>query len=101
MLTEYGKRRDWLLKQLEDIPGFRCNVPEGAFYAFPDVRGCLRGSVRTSADFADLLLREAHTVVTDGAGFGADGYIRMSYATSMERLEEGIRRIRAVASKLA
>jgi aspartate aminotransferase len=101
MLTEYGKRRDWLLRQLEDIPGFRCNVPEGAFYAFPDVRGCLRGSVRTSADFADLLLKEAHVVVTDGAGFGADGYVRMSYATSMERLEEGVKRIRAVASKLA
>jgi aspartate aminotransferase len=101
MLTEYGKRRDWLLGQLEDIPGFRCIVPEGAFYAFPNVRGCLGGSVRTSADFADLLLKEAHTVVTDGAGFGADGYIRMSYATSMERLEEGVRRIRAAASKLA
>jgi aspartate aminotransferase len=100
MLAEYGKRRDWLLKQLEAIPGFRCIVPEGAFYAFPDVRGCLRGSVKTSADFADLLLKEAHTVVTDGAGFGADGFIRMSYATSMERLEEGVRRIREVASKL-
>jgi aspartate aminotransferase len=100
MLAEYGKRRDWLLRQLEDIPGFRCIVPEGAFYAFPDVRGCLGGTVKTSADFADLLLKEAHTVVTDGAGFGADGFIRMSYATSMERLEEGVRRIRAVAAKL-
>jgi aspartate aminotransferase len=101
MLAEYRRRRDWLVKAIEDIPGIGCARPEGAFYVFPCVRGCLGGEIKTSADFADRLLREAHTVVTDGAGFGAEGYVRVSYATSMERLEEGIRRVRRVAEKYA
>ncbi|HEX8495273.1 MAG TPA: pyridoxal phosphate-dependent aminotransferase [Pyrinomonadaceae bacterium] len=101
MLDEYGARREWLLKALREIPGFCCSQPEGAFYAFPDVRDCLKGEVKTSGEFADLLLNEEQTVVTDGAGFGAEGYIRISYATSLERLQEGARRIRRVAEKLA
>jgi aspartate aminotransferase len=101
MLSEYRRRRDWLVKALRGVHGFRCVEPEGAFYAFPDVRGCLGGELKTSADFADRLLREAQTVVTDGAGFGCEGYIRMSYATSMERLEEGVERMRRVAEKYA
>jgi aspartate aminotransferase len=99
MLAEYTRRRDWLVEALASVPGFCCLNPEGAFYVFPDVRGCLGGDVKTSADFADLLLREAQTVVTDGAGFGCEGFIRISYATSMERLEEGVSRIRRVAEK--
>ena len=101
MLAEYRKRRDWLVGAIDDIPGLGCARPEGAFYVFPCVRGCLGGEIKTSADFADRLLREAHTVVTDGAGFGVKGYLRISYATSMERIEEGIRRIRRVAEKYA
>lgn len=97
MLEEYGARREWLIEALADVPGFSCFKPEGAFYAFPNVRGCLKGEIKTSADFADKLLRDAQTVVTDGAGFGADGYIRISYATSLERLKEGVRRIRKIA----
>jgi aspartate aminotransferase len=98
MLKEYGLRRDWLIKALGEIPGVSCFMPEGAFYAFPDVRGCLKGEMKTSADFAERLLKQEQTVVTDGAGFGADGYIRISYATSLDRLKEGISRIRRVAS---
>jgi aspartate aminotransferase len=101
MLSEYTARREWLLHALREIPGFCCSQPEGAFYAFPDVRGCLNEEVKTSAQFADLLLKDEHTVVTDGAGFGAEGFIRISYATSLERLQEGVRRIRRVAEKLA
>jgi Aspartate/tyrosine/aromatic aminotransferase len=101
MLAEYGKRRDWLIPQLCKIPGFNCVSPEGAFYAFPDVRGCLKGEIKTSAELVDRLLKEEHTVVTDGAGFGAEGFIRISYATSLERLEEGVERIRRVAERLA
>jgi aspartate aminotransferase len=65
------------------------------------VRGCLHGELKTSAEFADRLLHDAQTVVTDGAGFGAEGFIRISYATSLERLQEGVRRIRGVAEQLA
>ena len=100
MLAEYARRREWLLNALNEIPGFKCDRPEGAFYAFPDVRGCLKGSVRTSEQFANELLEQEQTVVTDGAGFGADGFIRISYATSLDRLQEGVKRIRRVAERL-
>jgi aspartate aminotransferase len=99
MLAEYTKRRAWLLDALREIPGFKCSEPEGAFYAFPDIRGCLKKDLKTSGDFAQRLLEEEHTVVTDGAGFGAEGYIRISYATSMARIQEGIQRIKRFAEK--
>lgn len=101
MLEEYTERRAWLLDALGEIKGFRCSRPEGAFYAFPDIRGCLKGEVQSSGEFAERLLKEEQTVVTDGAGFGADGFLRISYATSLERLKEGINRIRRVAERLA
>ncbi|HVG29574.1 MAG TPA: pyridoxal phosphate-dependent aminotransferase [Pyrinomonadaceae bacterium] len=101
MLAEYARRREWLIGALGGIPGFSCFAPEGAFYAFPDVRGCLAGDVKTSAAFAEKLLTDEHVVVTDGAGFGADGYLRISYATSLERLKEGVTRIRRVAEACA
>ncbi|HEV7395078.1 MAG TPA: pyridoxal phosphate-dependent aminotransferase [Pyrinomonadaceae bacterium] len=100
MLGEYTTRRAWLLKALRDIPGITCDEPEGAFYAFPNLKGCLRGSVATSGDFAQRLLDEEQTVVTDGAGFGAEGYVRISYATSMNQLEEGVKRIRRFVEKI-
>ena len=96
MLAEYTRRRAWLLKALNEIPGLRCPLPEGAFYAFPDVRGCLKGDLKTSAEFVNELLEKEQTVVTDGEGFGTDGFIRISYATSLDRLEEGVKRIRRV-----
>ncbi len=99
MLAEYTRRREWLLSALNEIAGFRCPQPEGAFYAFPDVRGCLKGALRSSADFVRELLEKEQTVVTDGADFGADGFIRISYATSLERLQEGVKRIRRVAER--
>ncbi len=97
MLAEYTRRREWLLSSLNEIPGLRCPQPEGAFYAFPDVRGCLKGKLKTSDDFANELLEKEQTVVTDGAGFGAQGFLRISYATSLDRLQEGVKRIRRVA----
>jgi aspartate aminotransferase len=100
MLAEYTARRAWLLPEICDIPGISCAQPEGAFYAFPDVRGCLKNGMKTSADFAQRLLEEEHTVVTDGAGFGAEGYVRISYATSMEQIKEGVGRIRRLAEKI-
>src|ERR1041385_5848658 len=96
MLGEYTRRREWLLNALNEIPGLRCPRPEGAFYAFPDVRGCLGDKLKTSADFTNELLEKEHTVVTDGDGFGADGFIRISYATSLDRLREGVERIKRV-----
>lgn len=97
MLAEYKARREWLVQALAEIPGLSCNKPEGAFYAFPDVRGCLKGQIRTSGEFAQRLLEDEQTVVTDGAGFGTEGFIRISYATSMEQLKEGVHRLRRFA----
>jgi aspartate aminotransferase len=100
MLAEYTARRAWLLAALRSIPRLSCNEPEGAFYAFPSVRECLGSELTTSADFASRLLTEEHTVVTDGAAFGAEGYLRISYATSMEQLAEGVTRIRRFVERL-
>jgi aspartate aminotransferase len=90
MLAEYEKRKDWLIPELQKIGGFKCAVPEGAFYAFIDVRELLGDKYKTSADVAEFLLNEAHVVVTDGAGFGANGFLRLSYATSMENLHKAV-----------
>jgi aspartate aminotransferase len=89
-----------LLKVLKGIPRLSCNEPEGAFYAFPSVRDCLSNEVKSSAEIAARLLVEEQTVVTDGAGFGADGYLRISYATSMEQLREGVTRIKRFVERL-
>jgi aspartate aminotransferase len=90
MTAEYERRKDWLVPKLNEIKGFKCAMPEGAFYAFVDVREMLGDRFTTSGDIANLLLDEAHIVVTDGAGFGAEGFLRLSYATSMENLERAI-----------
>ncbi len=100
MLEEYTARRGWLLEALKEIPKISCQEPEGAFYAFPSVRGCLGREIKTSGDFALRLLEEEQTVVTDGAAFGAEGYLRMSYATSMEQLREGVNRIKRFTERL-
>ena len=96
MLAHYVKRRDWLIPALQKISGFKCATPEGAFYAFVDVREMLDDKFKTSADVAEYLLNEAHVVVTDGAGFGADGFLRFSYATSLENLQNAVERIKSL-----
>jgi aspartate aminotransferase len=101
MLNEYTARREWFLGALAQIDGVSCNQPEGAFYAFPNVKGLLKGGLKTSGDLAQRLLEEEQVVVTDGAGFGCEGYLRMSYATSMEQLREGIKRLQGFAAKLS
>ncbi|CAN5581441.1 pyridoxal phosphate-dependent aminotransferase [soil metagenome] len=94
MLGQYKKRRDWLIPALQEINGFKCEMPEGAFYAFVDVREMLGDELKTSADVADLLLNKAHTVVTDGEGFGADDFLRFSYATSLENLKNAVEKMK-------
>lgn len=93
MTDEYERRKNFLIPALNKIDGLKCPMPEGAFYAFVDVREKLGSSFETSADIADLLLKKAQMVVTDGAGFGAEGFLRISYATSMENLKNAVERI--------
>jgi len=100
MLDEYKRRRDQVLAWLGEEPRLRCGVPQGAFYVFPDISDFLSPDrVRTSIDFADGLLRDDHVVTTAGEAFDAPGYLRLSYATSLETLREGITRLIAFARK--
>ena len=96
MTNEYERRRNWFIPALNEVKGFSCPMPEGAFYAFADVRGTFSGRFKSSADVADVLLREANIVVTDGEGFGADGFLRFSYATSMENLQRAVDKMKAI-----
>ena len=94
MLDEYRTRRDNIHAWLTAHPGIQCVKPKGAFYLFPNITGLLgSGPVRTSADFAQQLLEKEYVVVTAGEAFDAPGYLRISYATSMEQLREGATRI--------
>ncbi|MDQ3179948.1 MAG: pyridoxal phosphate-dependent aminotransferase [Acidobacteriota bacterium] len=94
MLEQYRARKDWLIPALHSIKTFKVAMPEGAFYAFVDVRQMLGDKFKTSADIADFLLSEAHIAVTDGMGFGADGFLRISYATSLENLQKAIEKMK-------
>jgi len=93
MLDEYKKRRDWFIPALQEIEGLKVAKPEGAFYAFVDVRDLLGDKFATSADFCEQLLHKSQVVITDGKGFGADGFVRLSYATSMENLKTAVRKL--------
>ena len=101
MLNEYRKRRDNIHAWLTAHPGIKCVTPGGAFYLFPDISSLLSpDGMKTSADFASALLEKEHVAVTAGEGFDAPGYLRISYAASMEDLREGANRILRFAEAL-
>jgi aspartate aminotransferase len=100
MIGEYRKRRDWIVPALNEIGGISCDTPEGAFYVMPNVKQLLGGRVRDSIEFSRLLLDDARVVVTPGSAFGMEGYVRISYANSLEAIQEGVRRIAEVAVAL-
>jgi aspartate aminotransferase len=92
MLAEYSRRRERILAGLRAIPGITCDAPEGAFYAFANVAEHLRAGEDTAVLARELLEKE-RVVVVPGEAFGARGFLRFSYATSIERIEEGLRRL--------
>ncbi|MFZ2491907.1 MAG: pyridoxal phosphate-dependent aminotransferase [Thermoanaerobaculia bacterium] len=101
MYEAYCERRAWLVPALNSIDGICCADPDGAFYVFPDVAAFFgKGGVTDSQSFAAFLLEEARVAVVPGSAFGADGFVRISYATSMERLREGVERMRAAVGRL-
>jgi len=98
-VDEFTKRRDFIVRELNSIKGVACVNPEGAFYVFPNVSALFGRTfsgveVRGSVELADVLLEKAHIAVVPGKAFGADNYIRISFATSMENIKEGIRRMK-------
>ena len=95
MRAEYIKLRDHVVNGLRSIPGITCTLPEGAFYAYPNVSPFLgRGTIRSASELAGKLLREAHVATVPGEGFGTDHHLRVSYATSMAELDRGLERMR-------
>jgi len=96
MVAAYKARSDYIVKALNEIPGFECREGEGAFYAFPRVTGAIKAKgMADDADLAKLLLNEADVVLVPGTPFGAPGYIRLSFACSIEELEIAVARIKA------
>lgn len=101
MRQEFEKRRDYLVKELNKIAGVSCRMPKGAFYVFPNVNKVLgKNGINSSMDLSIYLLEKAFVALVPGSAFGAEGYIRISYATSMENLAKGIERIRKSLEEL-
>lgn len=102
MLAEYKKRKDYLIPALNSISGFECVEPEGAFYAFPNIKKILASNekIKTSDALAEYFLTQAHVALTAGSAFGSEGYLRISYATSLDILKRAIERINACVEKL-
>jgi len=101
MVDEFKNRRALILKSLKNIPGFKCNEPEGAFYVYPDISAffgkTLRGKqIDNASDFAMYILEEAHVATVTGDAFGNGNSIRISYAASVEEIKEAISRIASV-----
>lgn len=96
---EFQKRRDYIVKRFNEMPGIRCYNPQGAFYVFPNISHYLNRKIadgriiETDSDFCDYLLEKHLVACVAGSGFGAPGYMRLSYATSMANIEKGLDRI--------
>ena len=95
--AEYQRRRDVIVAGLNDLPGFHCKTPQGAFYAFPNIKS----TGMTSNELANLILDKASVALLPGSSFGehGEGYLRLSYATSIETIQLGLERIRPVLAK--
>ena len=105
MRDKYKKRRDLIVSLLNEIPGVYCDLPGGAFYAFPDFSAYIGklyqgAQVTDSFDLANLFLNEAKVVTVPGDGFGAPGHIRFSYPMASDVIREGINRVRKILEEL-
>jgi aspartate aminotransferase len=94
MLAEYRRRRDFVVRRLNEIPGVKCAEPKGAFYAYPNIGVALgKKGIQNTLQFSERLLAEAHVAVVPGEAFGTDRHIRISYATSLHELTRGLDRL--------
>jgi aspartate aminotransferase len=101
MKAEYLKLRDRVLAGLADIPGIKCQKPQGAFYVYPNVSAFFgKKGINSAADVARKLLHEAHVVTVPGDGFGTSEHIRISYAVAPKELERGIERMKKFFGEL-
>jgi aspartate aminotransferase len=101
MLAEYQRRRNRIVAGLREIPKVRCTMPEGAFYAYPNVGAYLKkDGIADATVLAGKLLDEVHVAVVPGPAFGTQDHVRISYATSQEQIDEGLRRLKDFFAKL-
>lgn len=105
MRDAFRKRRDLVLQLMKEIPGLKTNIPQGAFYVFPEVSYYFGKSfngkvIQNATDISMFLLEEAHVALVPGAAFGDDNYIRFSYATSEDNLKKAISRMKEALAKL-
>lgn len=105
MLAEFDARRRYLVSELNKLGGVRCVMPQGAFYAFPNTSGIYgrksgAGKISSSSELALYLLEEAKVALVQGAAFGDDNYMRLSYATSLQDIKRGIERIKEALGRL-
>jgi aspartate aminotransferase len=105
MRVQFEKRRDYIIDALNDIEGITCFKPKGAFYAFPNISSFFGKEyegrkINGSMDFAELLLEYSHVAVVPGIAFGDDRFLRMSFATSLEDIQEGVKRLREFVQKI-
>ncbi len=99
MVEAFKERHDYVVKTLNEIPGFSCIPADGAFYAFPNVKGAMdKAGIDNDVDFAEKLLLEAGVALVPGSAFGSPGYMRLSFATSMKTLEDALNRIKKALS---
>jgi aspartate aminotransferase len=102
MLAEYGRRRTRVVEGLRAIPGIQCTMPQGAFYVYPNVRAYLKkDGLADTTVLAERLLEEAHVALVPGPAFGTQEHVRISYATSMEQIDEGLRRMAKFFAKFS
>jgi aspartate/methionine/tyrosine aminotransferase len=104
MGVAFNRRRKLIVDLLNEVPGFDCPTPQGAFYVYPSVKGALGKTIRgkvanTSAELATIILDEVEVAAVPGEAFGPSGYLRFSYATSDEDIVEGIGRIKKLLSE--
>jgi aspartate aminotransferase len=101
MLAEYKKRRDYVIGRLRAIPGVTAQMPQGAFYAYPNVSAAFKNGIANSLQFSEKLLAEEFVAVVPGEAFGTNDHVRISYATSMKELERGLDRLqRFIAARV-
>jgi aspartate aminotransferase len=101
MLAEYRRRRDRVVDGLRAIPNITCTLPQGAFYAYPNVSAYLqRDGLADTTVLAERLLEEGHVAVVPGSAFGTQQHVRLSYATSLDHIDEGLRRMAAFFAKI-
>jgi aspartate aminotransferase len=101
MTQAYKERHDYIVGELQKMPGVKVKAGDGTFYTFPSVEEVIeKSNLNNDIDFAEYLLTEAEIAIVPGSAFGSPGYLRISYATSMEKIQEAMQRMSTAIEKL-